>query len=165
MTPEQQAIRQHLSKPAPRGGACGCMGPAPIDPYATGNPTFKVIVTDFGPNRTAVACALRSELQLPMPEVGAGMKANCLELPEFMWEVKAGLLDKLVGAGATCDVIPSPTARREPLCRCAMSCVEIVDGIYYRVDTHRSPDGITHTAKKLGPIGGPYTVDQYGRDL
>lgn len=52
----------------------------------------------------------------------------------------------------------------EPACRCAMQYVELVNGVYYRIYEHRSPDGITHTAFCLGPRGGPYTLDQYGRE-
>lgn len=39
--------------------------------------------------------------------------------------------------------------RGEPLCSCAMNYVELVNGIYYRIHEHRSPDGITHTAEHL----------------
>lgn len=44
-----------------------------------------------------------------------------------------------------------------------MSYFEIVEGNFYRVDEHRSPDGVTHTALLFGPVGGPYLYDQYGR--
>ena len=76
MTPEQTAIRQWLSKPAPYWGACGCMG-----------------IQD-----------------------------------------------------------------NEPGCPCEMKCVEIVEGSYYQIIENRSPDGITHEAKLLGPVGGPYVA-------
>ncbi len=33
MTPEQRAVAQHLSKPRPTNGACGCMGPRDGDPF------------------------------------------------------------------------------------------------------------------------------------
>lgn len=38
----------------------------------------------------------------------------------------------------------------DPVCPCAMRYVEKVDGVWYRVEEHRSPDGVTHTATKLG---------------
>jgi hypothetical protein len=90
VTPEQKAIRQHLSKPEPCLGMCGCMGPM----------------------------ALPGQPQ--------------------------------------CDGKNWDQIKREPLCPCAMSYVEIVDDQYYRINTNRSADGITHSATLLGPIGGPY---------
>jgi hypothetical protein len=66
-TPEQEAIKQWLSKPYPSASACGCMGPQ----------------------------------------------------------------------------------RNEPACPCAMRWVELVEGNYYRIRENRSPDGVTHSAKKF----------------
>jgi hypothetical protein len=57
------------------------------------------------------------------------------------------------------------SAEREPLCPRSMKEVEIVDEVYYRIDTDRNADGITHTAFGLGSPTGPYTVDNYGRPL
>jgi len=37
--------------------------------------------------------------------------------------------------------------RGEPFCPCKMQMVEMVDGKYYLITEHRSPDGITHTAE------------------
>ena len=37
----------------------------------------------------------------------------------------------------------------QPLCPCGMQMVEIVSGVYYQIEEHRSSNGITHTAKKL----------------
>ena len=37
-----------------------------------------------------------------------------------------------------------------------MRYVELVDGNYYYISSHRSPDGITHKAEFVGPRGGPY---------
>ena len=34
-----------------------------------------------------------------------------------------------------------------PACPCAMQMIERVDGKWYRISQHRSPDGITHTAE------------------
>lgn len=90
MSPEQQAIRQHLSKPARGCFACGCMGPQPIN----------------------------------------GHSGKCY-----------------------------------PVCPCAMSIVEEVNGVLYQVVEDRTPDGITHSAQNLGPIGGPYNCDRYGEML
>ena len=39
--------------------------------------------------------------------------------------------------------------RGEPLCPCRMRMVERVDGSWYKITEHRSPDGITHTAEKI----------------
>jgi hypothetical protein len=72
-TPEQRAIRQWLSKPAPWSDACGCMGPL----------------------------------------------------------------------------------ENQPRCPCAMGYVEEVDGKWYEITEHRSPDGITHTATYIGDVGKP----------
>ena len=69
-TPEQQAIRQWLSKPYPMSSACGCLGP----------------------------------------------RAN------------------------------------EPVCPCAMQFVELVGESYYKIEEHRCPDGVTHTAKKIADV-------------
>lgn len=97
MTPEQQAIRQHLSKPAPTHDACGCLGPQALP----------------------------------------GQPKNI---------------------GTNWDEI-----KRYPACPCSMSYYEIVEGNFYRIETHRSPDGITHSATLYGPVGGPYLYDEYGR--
>jgi hypothetical protein len=37
-----------------------------------------------------------------------------------------------------------------PRCPCGMKMVEKVDGSWYEIKEHRSPDGITHTAEKIG---------------
>lgn len=37
----------------------------------------------------------------------------------------------------------------EPRCRCQMKMVEKVDGMWYEITEHRSPDGITHSAKRI----------------
>ena len=36
----------------------------------------------------------------------------------------------------------------DPKCPCGMKMVEKVDGDWYEIKEHRSPEGITHTAKK-----------------
>lgn len=36
-----------------------------------------------------------------------------------------------------------------PRCPCRMLKVEKVDGAWYEITEHRSPDGITHTAEKI----------------
>jgi hypothetical protein len=41
------------------------------------------------------------------------------------------------------------SARGEPVCRCAMAYVEVVNAAYYQVTEHRSPDGISHSAQFL----------------
>ena len=40
----------------------------------------------------------------------------------------------------------------QPKCPCAMAYVETVDGEYYQIVEHRSPDGITHSAINLGRV-------------
>lgn len=40
----------------------------------------------------------------------------------------------------------------EPECMCMMQMVEIVDGNYYKICEHRSPDGITHSAELIGKV-------------
>lgn len=40
----------------------------------------------------------------------------------------------------------------QPVCPCRMAWVEVVDGKYYQIQEHRSPDGITHTAECLGEV-------------
>lgn len=43
--------------------------------------------------------------------------------------------------------------RNEPVCPCAMQWVEVVDNKWYRIEEHRSTDGITHTVELLGNVG------------
>lgn len=57
---------------------------------------------------------------------------------------------------------PYEEAKRTPLCGCAMRWVEEVDGFYYRVLTDYEG---RHTVTPLGPVGGPYLVDRYGRPV
>jgi hypothetical protein len=92
ITPERQAIRQFLSKPAPMPQACGCMGPQAIDGSS--------------------------------------------------WDPSSGTKYE--------DI------KRYPSCPCAMQWHEEIDGQFYVIDENRSPDGITHTATLVGPVGGPY---------
>lgn len=37
----------------------------------------------------------------------------------------------------------------DPVCPCRMKMVEKIEGIYYEITEHRSPEGITHTATEL----------------
>lgn len=50
-----------------------------------------------------------------------------------------------------------------PLCGCAMNEVEKVQGVYYMITEVKKDLGIEYAAEDIGPVGGPYTVDQYGR--
>lgn len=64
MTPEEQAVRQHLSKDRPYNGGCGCMGAQPIDPTIRSgrygwDQKYKVKVTDFGNQPIAVMRVIR----------------------------------------------------------------------------------------------------------
>jgi len=38
----------------------------------------------------------------------------------------------------------------EPECPCMMKWIEKVDGHWYHIREHRSPNGITHTAERIG---------------
>lgn len=40
----------------------------------------------------------------------------------------------------------------QPLCPCEMKMVEEVNGKWYQIKEHRSPDGITHTAEYIGDV-------------
>lgn len=62
---------------------------------------------------------------------------------------------------------PWNEAKLYPICPCAMQYVEEVNGRFYRIfeDRISSPDTITFTARYLGPVGGPYLYDQYGREI
>lgn len=77
-TPEQQAIRQWLSKPYPMNGGCCCVGPRDND----------------------------------------------------------------------------------PVCPCAMQFVERVGDFFYKVEEHRCPDGVTHTAKIIAEVGQALTFEE-----
>ena len=37
----------------------------------------------------------------------------------------------------------------DPVCICKMAYVEKIDGRFYWIDEHRSPDGITHSAHEI----------------
>jgi hypothetical protein len=50
-----------------------------------------------------------------------------------------------------------------PVCGCAMSWVEEVEGRFYKILESRSADGITHSAVDLGPVGGPYLCNESGK--
>lgn len=50
-----------------------------------------------------------------------------------------------------------------PLCGCAMRDVEEVNGVYYRITEVQKELGFEYAAEDIGPVGGPYTVDQYGK--
>jgi len=58
-----------------------------------------------------------------------------------------------------------PERKVEPLCYCAMRMVEIVNDRYYLISENRTPEGVTFEAKYIGPVGGPYLVDSYGRPV
>lgn len=96
MTPEQQALYNFLSKPAPALNACGCMGPQLL------------------PGETTT------------------------------------------GADGYTDLALYATAKRYPVCPCAMQFVEEVEGRYYAIEEHRAGGRIEHIVTDLGPVGGPY---------
>jgi len=37
----------------------------------------------------------------------------------------------------------------DPVCGCAMQWVEKVDGRWFQIEEHRSPDGVTHSAEEI----------------
>jgi hypothetical protein len=48
-----------------------------------------------------------------------------------------------------------------------MQWVEEVEGYFYQISSERSQAEmcIKLSAEEIGPVGGPYTVDQYGQKL
>lgn len=174
-TPEQLALRQWLSKPYPNGGAggCCCLGPRRLPQYEApveagyivggtlrpqgsdgGTAVFIVDITDFGSNPTKVASIIKQELKLSVQEAGEFLKKKQAKLI-FSWHVNGTFLEELQRAGAVFEQRTRKPAR-EPACGCDMKFIELVHGVYYKITEHRSPDGITHTVTKIGPIGGPY---------
>jgi hypothetical protein len=50
-----------------------------------------------------------------------------------------------------------------PVCSCAMGWVVEVEDQYFKISKEATATGYNYTAKHIGPIGGPYKIDEYGR--
>jgi ribosomal protein L7/L12 len=153
-TPQQRAIRQWLSKPAPNYGGCGCMGPQRLDgKWDHESVDADINIYSMGDTPIKVVQVLRADMGMTLFDA------------KKLLDAKRGLLEKVVNAekvdsniraaGGVCQII-TPISNLEPECPCEMRTVEVVDGVYYKIIEHRSPDGITHEAFEIGPIGGPY---------
>lgn len=153
MTPEQRAIRQWLSKPYPTSSACACLGPlshgeSSITIHASRAKfiTMKILVNYLS------KYASMGELEEFVN--GKPIKQSSWWIDEYLFKQ---LSSTLLNNGVTLTYVP---LTYDPVCACAMAFVEEVDGSYYKISEHRSPDGVTHTAKLLGPVGGPYVSDR-----
>jgi hypothetical protein len=171
MTNEERAIRQWLSKPAPIPHACCCVGAAPIydsngcaPGYQTPAYTLKATVPDNTEREAVMKMALvvKRVFQLSLEETKTFMRDGTFTRVwrEYVWP--PSITKELVEAGLNiADVQTNDIGiAYEPRCRCAMAWVELVEdehgAFYYEINEHRSPDGITHTAKLIGPHRGPY---------
>lgn len=154
-TSEQRAIRQHLSKPEPYSSACGCMGPQRLDEKTSWDPYTKQLrITNVGENHIKIAKVIRSEISCGLDEVFQYLSNDTMSIEVPIHKFK-DLQQRLTDAGAKYEIV-IPISNLYPLCPCQMKYVEEVDGVFYRIITHRSPDGITHSTEELGPRGGPY---------
>lgn len=164
MTPEQIAIRQHLSKERPWPHGCACMGRRPRrtsdrnspGPSYPGDTEYEVIVPDLGEDKLKTVQELRRVFAIPLSAVKSILAAGSWSLKTR--EYVGHDVKKLKKAGIKCE-LREDSPELEPYCACAMAWVEVVDSHYYRIDEHRSPDGVTHTAKHIGHIAGPYMLD------
>lgn len=164
MTPQETAIRQHLSKDRPYHAGCGCMGPQPIEPTARrkgmyGLDSWHITITSTGPNTVHVMRMLRNFFQLTTAQVLA-VKTSPWKSPDcFIESRQKDIAKELNNLGAIVE-LSNTKPPMNPLCPCSMAWVEEVDGAFYNISEIRSPDGITHTATLLGPVGGPYIKDE-----
>jgi len=161
MTNEQIAIRQHLSKERPFNGGCGCMGAYAINADGSrnyerdrGTPEF-IITVKLGEDRVKSASGLKSTFQLTIEQTREILKSGEYTY-SAPYEGYAKALCADVQKFGCSTSIEGRDCLRSPLCSCMMAWVELVNGVYYQIEEVRSPDGITHTATELGPIGGPY---------
>lgn len=63
----------------------------------------------------------------------------------------------MVMGGGCCCIGPVDNA---PVCPCTMQFVERVGEFFYKVDEHRSPDGVTHTAKIIAEVSQHLTLEE-----
>lgn len=150
-TAEQKAIRQFLSKPAPYGSACGCMGPQSIGPEKSD--IFQLTI-NFEENRLEAIKLIHNYFKISLAEAKDKLEKNNVFDFEYDFQYKR-LEEKLIEKNIKYTIKENPSMRY-PVCPCAMSYVEEVDGQFYKIIENRSPDGITHQAILLGPVGGPY---------
>ncbi len=151
-TPEQQAIQTFLSKPAPYGSACGCLGPQLIDHSVESNHHY-IVKTVNVPDRLAAMKVIRQYCKLSLQDTRTALEANRFK---FDYDLQVKTFTKALAETGCTTEVESVGNSRYPVCPCAMLYVSEVEGRFYRVDEHRSPDGIAHTATDLGPVGGPY---------
>lgn len=164
MTPEQQAVRQHLSKDRPFNGGCGCMGAQPIDPAVRAScmgweQKWRIRITDFGQQPLAVVRTLRNYLpSISLKDALAAKNAGTYLTEDIGWQSRQEeIAHYLQGMGATLELVKE-APQMEPYCPCTMKWVEEVEGVYFMINEDRSPDGIKVTARCVGPKGGPYTL-------
>lgn len=131
------------------------MGPRRLDDKADwDSETVELRVTDIGPNRIAVAKVLHVETACSLEQVQQCLKDNGVSLKSYGFRLQK-VQQQLTELGATAEIIV-PKSNLYPRCPCAMAWVEEVDGVFYDIIEHRSPDGVTHEAVEIGPRGGPY---------
>lgn len=156
-TPEELAIRQYLSKPLQGGYPCGCVGRQPIinDDETPLNAELKIKSYD-NDKRKEVIQIIRQHTGLPLIECRDQLDSKSA----FGFEDKhycSQLKNKLDTIGVECEAIVHAQLLY-PYCPCSMRNVMEVEGHFYEVIENRCPDGITHKAQLLGPVGGPYNL-------
>lgn len=156
-TPEELAIRQYLSKPLSGGYACGCVGTQPIKNDDEIALNFELKIKSYDNNkRKEVIQAIRQYTGLPLIE----SREHLDQKNVFGFEDQhycSQLKNQLEAVGVQCEVIKNEVLLY-PYCPCAMQKVMEVEGNFYEVTENRSPDGVTHKAQLLGPVGGPYNI-------
>lgn len=158
-TPEQQAIRLFLSKPAPYNSACGCMGQQKMPSNQLNSFSFNQYEVTLDKNfidRGFVILLLRNFYNTTLFEAKKRLDADVpFGFNEFYELVKFTM--RLKNSDIPFSITENPSGLY-PVCPCAMQYVMEVDRVFYQIKEHRSPDGITHTAVELGPVGGPYKI-------
>lgn len=148
---QRKAIRLFLSKPAPVQFGCGCTGPQPIDSSRTEN--FYIVKLIDVSDRLETMKIIKGYYCLPTQAAKHALSVNQFK---FDYDLQVAIFTKaLADVGCTTEVTRIGNGYY-PVCPCMMKYVSEVDGRFYNVVEHRSPDGITHTAVDLGPVGGPY---------
>jgi ribosomal protein L7/L12 len=146
----KQAIRLYLSMPAPYYDACCCMGKMPITQETAEPYTIKLVA---GFHKVNAIKVIRTELNASLK---TALRILAAPLEFKVYEDAKHLLDRFIAAGVKAEL--NKTKQYYPVCPCKMQEVVELDGRFYKITEHRSPDGITHTADDIGPIGGPYTI-------
>lgn len=158
-TLEQLAIRQFLSKPLPYGGACGCLGAQKIDSKEEDIFELCLDMSDVtAENRLKTISVIRIFLNISIKEAKQELDKGVLAFDYPLWNTS--LKPALEKLGVVCTPVEK-LSKRYPVCPCSMPWYQEVQGHYYQILEHRSPDGITHTATNVGPVGGPYNIPKY----